>query len=412
MRSSISRIISGGQTGSDRAALEAARLLNINTGGYCPKGYKTEDGYDKSLKQFGLKQTQTDNPTERTILNIKVSDGTVIFGKIYRRRKVISPGTLLTLNSVKEYHKPFLVNPTRKQFQDWLFKNRIKILNVAGNRLSENQKIYDSVFNFMMKSFIDTALIEFRKKMLIIRENNILGSKDMLNNIISASIKYLRNTHIEQQNAISVILKETESFTQGKNSEMMILYRFIKELKHEIKSNPKKDILNYLIARRKSLKDSSKKLTLSTMKEIQFENKTVLLISNSSSITSLFKELSKMEIRVNVLQCKSYPGCEGIVQAEVLKSYGFKVKLIHERDIKYYVQKADMALLGCDAYNKTYFSNKTGSLEIAKTFFKFNKPVYVLSEKAKYSSGFYKKHNLSGMFDTVPQAYVTKLIKS
>ena len=70
-----------------------------------------------------------------------------------------------------------------------------------------------------------------------------------------------------------------------------------------------------------------------------------------------------------------------------------------------------MALLGCDAYNTMYFSNKSGSLEIAKTFYKNNKPVYVLSEKAKYSAVFYKRSNLSGMFDAVPLSYVTKLIK-
>ena len=412
MRSSISRIISGGQTGADRAALEAAKLLSISTGGYCPKGFKTEEGYDKSLKLFGLKQTITVNPAERTKLNIKASDGTVIFGKIYNRKKLISPGTLLTLNSAKEYSKPFLVNPTRKQFQNWLFENRIKILNVAGNRLSENPKIYQSVHNFIMKSFKDNALIEFRKKMLTIRENNISGSKDMLNDLISAAIKYLRNTRIEKQNAISVILKEAESFTKGKNSEMVILYKFVKDLKQEIKRDPAKDVLNYLIAKGKNLKDSYKGLILCAMKEIQFENKTVVLLSNSSSITSLFKELSRRRIIVKIYQCKSYPGGEGRVQAKVLKSYGFKVKLIHEKDIKYYVQKADMALLGCDAYNTMYFSNKSGSLEIAKTFYKNNKPVYVLSEKAKYSAVFYEKQSLSGMFDAVPLTYVTKLIKS
>ena len=68
----IKKVISGGQTGADRAGLEAAKKAGIETGGYCPKDYLTEKGPDKSLKGFGLIETETREYTERTELNLSL----------------------------------------------------------------------------------------------------------------------------------------------------------------------------------------------------------------------------------------------------------------------------------------------------------------------------------------------------
>lgn len=411
MKGLVSKIISGGQAGADRAALDAAKYLNIRTGGYCPKGYKTETGNDKSLKHFGLKQTQTDNPAERTELNVISSDGTVIFGKIYSIKK-ISSGTLLTLTKAKEYKKPFLLNPSKKEFNNWLGRYNIKTLNVAGNRLSENSSIYDKVFNFLLDTLEERVLSEFRSALHRINSDNHSGSRTVLNNLISELIKYLENTKSDEKEVFSEIIKETETFAQGKNSEMVTLYNFVKELKREVKANTKAGVLKHIVKKRSEIKNSYKALSLSAINEIQFENKTVLLISNSSSITNLFKELAKRKISVKVIQCKSYPGEEGKIQAAILKSHGYKVKLIEDKDINLYLAKTDFALLGCDAFNKKYFSNKAGSLEIAKTFYNAGKPVYVMADKTKFKAGLNSKHNYSGIFDLIPLSYVTKIIIS
>lgn len=412
MKAIVSKIISGGQTGADRAALDAAKLLKITTYGYCPKGYKTETGYDKSLKQFGLKQTLNKDSAARTALNIKHSDGTVIFGKIFCGKRIISPGTLLTLNRIKEYHKPYLINPTKRQFVNWVKKYNIKVLNVAGNRQSENPFIYKTVYDFLLYSFEDDALNKFRNTLSKIRTDSTSGSKALLNELINAVIKYLKNSEDNRISTISNILKETAPFTVGKISEMIVLYKFIEDFKRIIKSNPTTDALKYCLDKKSNYTVLSKKLNLAAINSINFKNKTVLLISNSSSITSLFKELSKRRISLNVIQCKSYPSEEGLFQSAVLKSYGYKVKLINDNDMKDYLLKTDFVLFGCDAYNKKYFSNKTGSFIITKTFYSANKPVYVLADKEKFSINFHKKQNTSGMFDIVPLSYVTKIIIS
>ena len=63
----LKKIISGGQTGADKAGLEAALVMKYKTGGFCPKGYLTESGNDISLKKLGLKQVRTPRYEERTI---------------------------------------------------------------------------------------------------------------------------------------------------------------------------------------------------------------------------------------------------------------------------------------------------------------------------------------------------------
>ena len=412
MKTVVSKIISGGQTGADRAALDAAKLLCIRTGGYCPRGYKTETGYDKTLKHFKLKQTKTDIPAERTILNVKYSDGSVIFGSIFKKGEVLSPGTLLTLNKVNEFHKPYLLNPTKRELLKWIEKNKIKTLNVAGNKLSENPYIYKKVHEFILCTFGDNQLVKFRDVIDILANDNTSGSKTMLNKLITAVLKYLEKAKDVPANVFANILKATEPFTKGKNSEMMILHKFVKDLRNEIKINSKKDVRKFLKDYKNNLITESSRLTVAAINNIDFKYKTVLLLSNSSSITSVFKELLKRRIPVNVIQCKSYPGGEGLIQSDVLKSYGLKVRLINDNEVKRYLPKTDFALFGCDAYNKKYFLNKAGSFVVSKIFHSAKKPVYVLADRRKYSAGFHKRQNLSGMFDMIPLSYATKIILS
>mgnify|MGYP001312937102 CR=1 FL=1 len=75
----IIKIISGGQTGVDRASLDVAIELGIKYGGYCPKGRQSEDGIIP-LKYI-LSETETDDYLERTLKNVQCSDGTLILHK-------------------------------------------------------------------------------------------------------------------------------------------------------------------------------------------------------------------------------------------------------------------------------------------------------------------------------------------
>jgi hypothetical protein len=102
----IKKIISGGQTGADRAGLEVGKALGIETGGFCPKGYLTENGPDLSLREFGLIEMKDTDYKKRTIKNVEVSDGTVIFGDTNTAGKLKSRGSVLTNNTAIKLNKP------------------------------------------------------------------------------------------------------------------------------------------------------------------------------------------------------------------------------------------------------------------------------------------------------------------
>jgi len=134
------KIISGGQTGIDRMALEVAKELGIETGGYTVNGYRTEDEYDISLKEFGLIQMETTSYPERTKKNIEVASGSVLFGDQE------SLGSRLLIKYSTEFFYPFIINPTSEKIVNYindlkqLTKDGSVILNIAGNRGSKISK--------------------------------------------------------------------------------------------------------------------------------------------------------------------------------------------------------------------------------------------------------------------------------
>jgi len=143
------KIISGGQSGVDRAALDFALKFNISCGGWCPKGRKAEDG--RIDKKYPLTETTDDNYNIRTKLNIGESDGTLIFFK-----KMHDKGTLLTIKFAEEFNKPVLeVNLLDNQKQNlqivnaWLRDHNFKILNIAGPRESNSPGIYNDSLRFL-----------------------------------------------------------------------------------------------------------------------------------------------------------------------------------------------------------------------------------------------------------------------
>ena len=130
----VRKIIAGGQTGIDRMGLEVARDLGYETGGTAPKGFKTENGSDPSLADFGLVESTSTDYTVRTEKNVVDSDGTVLFGNMN------SPGSLETVQLLKKHKKPYITNPTVEELIDWFNENNIEVLNVAGNRGSKITK--------------------------------------------------------------------------------------------------------------------------------------------------------------------------------------------------------------------------------------------------------------------------------
>ena len=132
---SFVKIVSGGQTGVDRAALDIALEFDIPCGGWCPRGRGAEDG--TIAEKYRLQETPSDDVDQRTEWNVRDSDGTLLIS-------VGTPtdGTPWTEECARRYSKPIYsidltVEPNAAEFKDWLLKNSVKVLNIAGPRESQ-----------------------------------------------------------------------------------------------------------------------------------------------------------------------------------------------------------------------------------------------------------------------------------
>ena len=154
----LRKVISGGQTGVDQAALKAATYLEIPTGGWAPHNWMTEDGENKSLlSSYGLKADRFDPSTYkiRTESNIDAADGTLIL-----TWGLTSPGTKLTKSLCKK-HKThhFIMDNIHSgvavfETVQWIKDHDIRVLNIAGPRETKIGKIpREQTINFLIKVF-------------------------------------------------------------------------------------------------------------------------------------------------------------------------------------------------------------------------------------------------------------------
>jgi len=151
----LKKVVSGGQTGVDRAALDAAMELGIDVGGWCPRGRKALDGVIPV--KYPLTETRGKSYQTRTNWNIRDSDATLI---ICRDEPV--GGTALTIKFCEEMNKPFLVYQLKagemsyagdpedaSSVSCWLNFHKVKVLNVAGPREGKYCPIYDHAHAFL-----------------------------------------------------------------------------------------------------------------------------------------------------------------------------------------------------------------------------------------------------------------------
>ncbi len=148
----IQKIISGGQTGVDRAALDVAIDLNIPCGGWCPRGRLAEDGVID--QKYQLQETASRKYPIRTEMNVLVSDATLILTRGKPDR-----GTGLTLRLAKLHNKPYwVINLDNneiapdKLWAEMDFKS-IKELNIAGPRESSKEGIYKEAYGYLHQLF-------------------------------------------------------------------------------------------------------------------------------------------------------------------------------------------------------------------------------------------------------------------
>ena len=144
----VKRIVSGGQSGVDRAALDAAEMLGLERGGWCPKGRWAEDG--PIPESYPLKETRARSPSGRTRANVRDSDATLIFTD-----GAPTGGTRLTLAIAEQLKKPclcvdFSLGTEATMVRRWIRESGAEILNVAGPRESHSPGIYDMAHGFLL----------------------------------------------------------------------------------------------------------------------------------------------------------------------------------------------------------------------------------------------------------------------
>jgi hypothetical protein len=140
----LKKIVSGGQTGVDRAALDAAIRMGIPHGGWIPKGRLTEEG--PLPERYKLDELSTDSYPERTEKNVMDSDGTLIIsngapqgGTDYTRKMALRHGKQMLHIDLSLHSNPL---DAASLVSSWLQMSRIETLNVAGPRASKDPDIY------------------------------------------------------------------------------------------------------------------------------------------------------------------------------------------------------------------------------------------------------------------------------
>ncbi len=156
---SLKRIVSGGQTGVDRAALDAALRFGIPIGGWCPRGRRAEDGVIPA--KYPLMETRSVSYRTRTRWNVRDSDGSLIIC-----RDVPTGGTALTIQCCEKLDKPYILcclgpdpahwaeDPERLfELLRWLKLRHVRVLNVAGPRERKNHPIYRYAYALLCSVF-------------------------------------------------------------------------------------------------------------------------------------------------------------------------------------------------------------------------------------------------------------------
>ena len=158
----LSKIVSGGQTGVDQAALEAAMAMGVQHGGWCPAGRRSERGRIPDC--FQLRETRERNYMVRTEKNVIDSDATMIFF-----RSELSGGTLLTERLTLKHDRPVLCvdlnidDPFEEsidRIKNWLQRFEVRTLNVAGPRESTSRGIQIQAQKFVERMLEEVCSTE------------------------------------------------------------------------------------------------------------------------------------------------------------------------------------------------------------------------------------------------------------
>ena len=150
----LEKVVSGGQTGADRAALDWAIARGLDHGGWCPRGRRAEDG--TIARRYRLTETPSDSYVERTECNVRDSEGTVILSV----GETLTGGSKRTAELARQHGKPWLhlskeatPGDAGKRLYGFVQEHGIRVLNVAGPRASTEPDIGEFVRQVLDQAF-------------------------------------------------------------------------------------------------------------------------------------------------------------------------------------------------------------------------------------------------------------------
>lgn len=231
--------------------------------------------------------------------------------------------------------------------------------------------------------------MSFQLKIRELIADNYSGSAAILDKIIRSIQTYVNNREIDEEYLRSNLDKVTNHFP-----DLAVLHHFMQQfydLLDEATRNEwplektitriERFIGTYNLTWNESIGQAAERME----RLVKFQNKRILLHSNSSSIQVLFEHLATHNIFPSVYQTMSGPVYEGKLQARALSDLGCKVHFINEAAIGRFIDEIDFAVMGADNVFTDGFTNKVGTYPIALVCREAKKPFYVICDSRKRS---------------------------
>ena len=231
-------------------------------------------------------------------------------------------------------------------------------------------------------------MTQFDEVLLQVINDKQSGSVAVLQQLIRAILGYLIR---EQDSKIDrKVIKDRLSLMKGSLGHFEVVKHFLTQLDELMVKIEKKEesgdaLFDFVKDYDHTWKNANSRVAEMANEHINFNNKSVLLHSNSSVVTSLFRNLSEKGIFTSVIQTESRPENEGRYQAEKIAALGHEVRFVVDAAAAFMMDKVDMMITGADQIHTDYFVNKIGTYAIALICREKNIPVYILADSRKFS---------------------------